>query len=242
MRGLLIAALLLVAGCSTTDKRTLEQTKTPKLVPVSGQVFIVTKGRENIKLALTTVSALPESTTLNHVTRCEKDMSKSRSAAVDRAESVRVLAHAATTELKSAQATYEALPGPRSSAEQDILDKARKRLRIAQGRASDLRPQLGGVTASLVEISSDFSPYFLNLPTPIATTKTDADGKFTLQLPAGQRVALAATAGRETPGGMENYYWMVWFTPHDSTENRIMLSNDNLVSSGSPESAIHFEE
>ncbi len=83
--------------------------------------------------------------------------------------------------------------------------------------------------------------YFDNLLHSQNAAKTDADGKFTLTLPVGERIALAAHAGRQTPGDLEEYYWLVWFTPRDSTENRIMLSNDNLASSGNPESAIRVE-
>ena len=52
-----ILALLLAVGCSGE----------PRVVPVEGQVFIVTKGRENIKLGLTTISAYPESIIVKQV-------------------------------------------------------------------------------------------------------------------------------------------------------------------------------
>jgi hypothetical protein len=239
MRRLSIVVLLLVAACSTSETSPREQTTTSKLVPVSGQVFIVTKGRENIKLALTQVAALPESTTLNRVARCKDTMPKSVSAASAYAESVRVQAHAATEELKAATAASNALPPLTSDATLAALNKAQARLKRAMERASNLRTQLAEATSALEEASSSFSPYFLDFPQTIATTKADADGKFTLALHPGQRVALAAVAERETPGGTETYYWMVWFTPQKGADNQIMLCNDNLATSGSRESAFY---
>jgi hypothetical protein len=244
MRRLVIVALLLVAGCSTTEKRPTEQTKTPKLVPVSGQVFVVTKGRENIELALTTVSAYPDSLIIEHMAKAKVRRDEYLETVKKEGEAVTAEAHRATAEITAAQEAYERIPTPSPQEYERVAenDRAWKRYKRALERAAGMKPRLEAALDRMAEASNDYSLYFTDLPTPLTSTKTDADGKFTLQLPAGQRAAFAATAGRETPGGMENYYWMVWFTPHDSTENRIMLSNDNLVSSGGLESAIHVEE
>jgi hypothetical protein len=80
------------------------------------------------------------------------------------------------------------------------------------------------------------APYFKNLPHPIASVKTDADGKFKLELPSSTgQLIVAASATRHVPTGeRENYFWAVKVTPPAT----VTLSNDNLTDSGATDSAL----
>jgi hypothetical protein len=80
------------------------------------------------------------------------------------------------------------------------------------------------------------APYFKNLPHPIASVKTDADGKFKLELPSStDQVIIVATATRHVPTGeRENYFWAVKVMPPAT----VTLSNDNLTDSGATDSAL----
>jgi hypothetical protein len=80
------------------------------------------------------------------------------------------------------------------------------------------------------------APYFKNLPRPIASVKTDADGKFKLELPSStDQVIVVASATRYVPTGeRENYFWAVKVTPPATAT----LSNDNLTDSGATDSAL----
>jgi stress response protein SCP2 len=80
------------------------------------------------------------------------------------------------------------------------------------------------------------APYFKNLPHPIASVKTDADGKFKLELPSStDQVIVVASAARHVPTGeRENYFWAVKVTPPAT----VTLSNDNLTDSGATDSAL----
>jgi hypothetical protein len=86
--------------------------------------------------------------------------------------------------------------------------------------------------------------YFSNLPEPLQITKTDVDGKFTFKVPIGSYVLLATSsrkAGVDVVGGItlpktEIYYWMVQINVN--SDQTVMLANDNLASSGSPDSLI----
>src|SRR5215469_14142066 len=80
------------------------------------------------------------------------------------------------------------------------------------------------------------APYFKNLPHPIASVKTDADGTFKLELPSStDQVIVVATATRHVPTGeYENYFWAVKVTPPAT----VTLSNDNLTDSGATDSAL----
>jgi hypothetical protein len=80
------------------------------------------------------------------------------------------------------------------------------------------------------------APYFKNLPHPIASVKTDADGKFKLELPSStDPVIVVASATRHLPTGeRENYFWAVKVTPPAT----VTLSNDNLTDSGGTDSVL----
>ena len=55
-------------------------------------------------------------------------------------------------------------------------------------------------------MSADY--YFSDLPEPLQTTKTDADGKFSFKVPSGSYV-VAAFSNRKVGKETELYYWMV---------------------------------
>jgi len=120
-------------------------------------------------------------------------------------------------------------------------DEARKRAEsnpggdvadVSAARLEEIMAAFGGVPGSAAY-------WYRHLPAGFATTKTDADGRFGIQLPSRDRVALAAKAQRQTPGGPEDYYWVVWARPGDRAEDRVFLSNDNLMTVSSPATAIY---
>jgi len=51
--------------------------------------------------------------------------------------------------------------------------------------------------------------YFASLPAPVASVKTDADGKFSIPLDRKVTVVLAANATRRLINKTENYNWLV---------------------------------
>ncbi len=57
------------------------------------------------------------------------------------------------------------------------------------------------------------------------SAKTDADGKFSLNLSSGTRYALHATASRAVFDRTEKYEWLVWLTPTKDGA-RATLAND----------------
>lgn len=235
------ACAVLVSGCAKVD-----QPKQPKLVPVEGQVFIVTRGQVNLKLALVQVSALPESTVLAHIDSCiaqiqagKERMEADRSASRLAAEAA---IPAAVDRAARANAEYGAVirsvQGYRNPTDELKLGRAREAAAQADAAVSALRARVKLNSEPMYVIGTSARDYFDGLPTSDVVAKTDADGEFTLSLPAGQRFALAAQASRETVGNTESYYWMVWVVPRDGAENRVMLSNDNMITSDSPESAV----
>ena len=85
--------------------------------------------------------------------------------------------------------------------------------------------------------------YFSQLPAPIATTQTDAEGRFSLAVPKKGRFVLTARASRLVPGSeTESYFWLVQL-PRDSRDGApVLLSNTTLTTARSPLSLVHTEE
>lgn len=80
--------------------------------------------------------------------------------------------------------------------------------------------------------------YFARLPEPLASVKTDADGKFDVIVKRNEPVVLAAHASRRVMNKTETYYWLVRYTLDGDADGRVFLSNDNLATSGAKESLI----
>jgi hypothetical protein len=82
--------------------------------------------------------------------------------------------------------------------------------------------------------------YFNNLPNPFAVAKTDADGKFSFQLPTKGEFVLVAQAQRQVADNVEKYFWLVRVHSDGKPEMQVLLSNDNLITANSPEVAVRF--
>lgn len=186
---------------------------------LSGDVFIITKGRTNLKLALVTVTAIPEDAVQRHLVRktvqSDEEFAK------------------AQPEIDAAQREYAALVDEFKRAAAERADNAKleelnrqqhlclARKRDALGRQEYFR-------------SAEF--FYEGLPRGIASAKTDPDGRFVMRLPRRGKVAVAAHSFREIGDTAENYFWLVWVDTR-RLPTRLLLSNDNMMGEGSPESA-----
>ncbi len=83
------------------------------------------------------------------------------------------------------------------------------------------------------------APFFVDLPQPVATAKTDADGRFELTIPDKGEYVLVASAERTVFNDVERYFWVVRL---NSEEFKATLSNDNLTTSGSADSLLTTKE
>ena len=212
----LIAALLL-AGCGNQAESGNNKSANESIT-LAGQVFVVTMGKANIKLALVEVSVIPEKDIVDYlkakhsngleqqkVLMPELDLAKeaanSSSIASARANQEHELA---LTRLYAATSMGEAAFNRAMRAETVTSEKKDNLLSIADSKARAYR-----------EIKSKFDYfdsaeyYFKGLPTSIAISKTDADGKFVLSLPPG-KYAIAATSSRKVFKDTESYYWLIW--------------------------------
>ncbi len=214
-------AALSVLVCVTANAKTIE-----------GEVFIVTAGGPAIKLALVQVKAISKIEMENRIAKIEQQIASERAevnSAVSRAmkESDARIKQMQAMTLKEIQRQM-ADDLKRSRAERDKAIQAPIHARI----------QLKELRARQKTLNSA-APFFVDLPEPVATAKTDADGRFELTIPDKGEYVLVASAERTVFNDVERYFWVVRL---NSEESKVTLSNDNLTSSGSPESVLATKE
>jgi hypothetical protein len=213
-------AALSVLVCATANAKTIE-----------GQVFIVTAGGPAIKLALVQVGAIPSAVIEKYLADVEPKINAERrdaeSAAVE-AQKAKTAAEAITKKLKVSDKyldtrAYAAWRRQVDSAFQNAIF-ATKRFYEAEAHKKNW---------------CSAAPYFMALPQPIGTAKTDVDGRFQMNLPDDGDYILVAKAERTVFEAVEKYYWVVRLR---QGETKVTLSNDNLTVSGSPDSLLTTKE
>ncbi len=209
----------------------------PSQGKLDGDVFIVTQGGVSVKLGLVEVLALPYEETRQAVALVDAEAIKLKR---DAAAAVTALA-SAEAELNQLLADEKALlnrASTNSKADRTAIVAAHDR----EDAATEVRDSAKQAVAELVRKAHKLTSgalYFEKLPPPLVTTKTDADGKFSLPLDRKVTVVLAAHAARRVFGEDEDYYWLVKASLDGQLSKRIFLSNDNLPRSGSSGSLIH---
>ena len=184
---------------------------------LTGQIFIVTKGHESKKLGLVAVAVFDEKE------------------AKDAIDSVRAKT------LPDVARLQKLLPGLKnfSMAAWHSLDLIREEyvrgrspleLYEASRELQQDAVQLRGNAQKYLTYLLSARRFFKELPQPIATTKTDADGNFVIQIPDDRDLVIGAAATRAVFGDTESYHWLVRVPK--PPPSRIMLSNDNLASTG----------
>ena len=234
--------VLAMAACGARGRSeqsaTGTTTATPQVRALRGQVFIVTTGRENIRLGLVRVDAVREAeihTYLDAKTKDSADQTAILEALLTEAE------HTLAQDRTALRAAVEAderdwkqvLKMPtlvyHGAEHKAAIDKATKRRNQSAGTVAQLRRQIDALE----------SPDYLcsSLPTGLASTKTDADGRFTMAVSQSDTVVLTARADRQTPQGSESYCWMV-----HPTGDETLLANDNLITAPGAEFGIAYTQ
>lgn len=237
----LLLSLLVASGISLGAYGQTTPTKKPPAAPkvvapvkipdvvVQGQVFIVTKGGNNIKLALVNVAAYKEKDMLAQFDKTWETEQDERAHAVVRIEEAKKASDAANERLKEARARGDAA---REYARANLLNKnALNAMTEASAESSRLSAVYGATLDAnsterkkLAALSS--ARHFIEkLSDPVTTSKSDADGNFDLTVPAGAYV-LVATGKRLAGSSTELYEWMVRVDA--AKPLKVMLSNDNM--------------
>lgn len=218
MYRVVLMLVVLLVGCGNQGEA---EKKLVEKVSITGQVFVVTKGRENIKLALVDVVAIPEKELSQYIKSQHDKGIEQQTVIFPRLEPAKKAASAAAAASKKCYTPpYDHCAGYTTIGHMDLPNSVIK------------KDEMYAKAAAYEKVMAEFhyydsgGHYFEKLPMQVAASKTDADGKFNLSLPHG-KYALAAKSSRDASGTTENYYWLVWVDT-TSPNHSVMLSNDNL--------------
>jgi hypothetical protein len=184
---------------------------------IQGEVFIVTRAHQTVRLALVPTSVYPRDQVESVIKSVDSELSEERKKIPPLQKSL----ESASGHVEEAAVKLSANPEG---------DDGR--------RAMELVTELALLTARASQ-RADFvlgsGPYFKKLSElrPVATAKTDADGKFRVEIPDSGEFALVAYSEREAVGETENYFWIV------PALERTDLTNENLTSSTNEASLLH---
>ena len=248
MRALRIHIVLLFALCSSCSRDG----------KIDGQIFIVTKGRENLKLALVDIRAIRESDFSTYWRSTEKNKQDELQAATSEYDRLRPTSERAQAELEDAQkqckaaaktvdatfsniANFDKSTNQKAKAAYDALAKQRdsKQEAFKAARAT-ITPSIEKVEALRSEVLELRAPgswldhHFASLPQGITSAISDSEGKFTLRLPRRGRFLLAAKTSRSIFQTEEQYCWLVWVSLDGQSSKSLILANHNLASTIPP--------
>ncbi len=174
---------------------------------ITGQVFIVTKEHESVDLGSVSISIYPLDQVQSVIESVDADLKADRER---------------TAGLESS--TQRAYKAASQASDQRVRSLAKDLLYLERTIRGRLNFLLGS------------APYFRKLNElyrPAASTKSDADGKFSISVPDAGEFAIVAYAERQTFDKTEKYFWVV------PVAERIDLSSDNQTSATSGASLLH---
>ena len=262
-RGLfpMLLALIIVSSCSQREKE-VPREREAREVAVSGQVFIVTQGALNVKLGLVEVRLISEADALKYLEgkKAEAQVKQANldSLIAECKEHHRIAVAAATAAKRAEEIAEQELLSAEQEDREFIMshdlsiynwdssksDSAQKKYDALTNQADDKQRAIekwiheNSVLSKRKAYFSSGQFYFAELPAGIASTKTDADGEFTLKAPIQGSFVLEATASRQVGGQTELYFWLVKLVPDSEANCRVLLSNDNMTTSSSPNSIL----
>ncbi len=229
----LIASGSFCATAQGTTKAQINDFAKSKKAVVSGQVFVVTKGSQNIKLGLVTVSAFPEKDVVGPKAKTLKIQQELKETALKRIDETRgeVVAaqqnlSATERELADVSALWKAVALKTGTEEETnykavlVRNEANEHtVEVAQGKVKiqeSILAQIGTPKFALMALGE--SKY---------SAKSDADGRFEMDLPPGVYV-LSAKATRRLIETSEEYLWLIRVDLVKGNK-KVMLSNDNMI-------------
>jgi hypothetical protein len=232
---LLFAAIAGIANCGGAPEDRVERAQQGRL---EGDVFIVTRGATNVKLGLVEIQVLRPEEAISSIAQTKATVEREMAKIQPQLDVARIGFSSASArylkESKLADDFYLKRDLYNWSEAMHAQDLAKKEVTSARPRLAELEEQ--------AERWNSAALYLACLPSPIASAKTDADGKFSIMLKSKAAVAVAAHATRMVGDKVENYEWIISVSLDGQPSKRIFLSNDNLVTSGSIDSLVHVGE
>lgn len=210
---ILIFSLLLV-GCDSSKE-------------VDGSVFVVTKGNESYMLSLVNVSVYKSDVFDEKFSGMDSILSRRNESYNSRIDSLTSSVLDSLTEdyMELQTASLEAVPHSvqEENTFRELKELKRRRIREVLNKVSNLREKYHTLQVQSI---------LKRPPEPYRSVKTDADGEFSLTLEAGEAYVFCATSQRDITGSTEYYAWTHEVEVDNEGQNSVMLSNDNLLSTG----------
>ncbi|MFH2047163.1 MAG: hypothetical protein ABIK92_18700 [Pseudomonadota bacterium] len=192
----------------------------PKENEFFGEVFFVTKKGQKIQLSLVEISII--------------DYDKMNIFAQDRMQSAKQEIERLKPIIFRTQQEYKKMRQSKEKFYRVYLDniyshRYSKKYQDLLASISKKRSELNRLLTSYNSYSKG-TYFFAGLPKPTLSTKTDAGGKFILKLKPGKYAIVANTSQKDGKSD-KDYYWFISFDTEKGSQQKIILSNDNLFGS-----------
>jgi Skp family chaperone for outer membrane proteins len=214
--------------CNHTWKHRLDDVPANPDGELTGDVFVVSRTGKKHSLASVVLNAIPEDELNAHLEH------KTAQRELERAKLQREI-DALSAALEEARAEEDRLWNIQKRDEEN--SRKAKAWSVAFNKTKILTRELEDLQARRQHLTSG-EYFFRDIPSPISSAKTDAEGKFTLVIPRNGRYGIVARASRELGEGNQSYFWFVWVSLEGEASKRLLLNDDNIVGVGSPDSAL----
>ena len=205
-------------------------------VNLEGEVFIVTKGGESVKLGLVEIIAIPELDAKNFI---EEKKSKSQDEYLKAKQEFIYNKREYAWIMQGKALAKMGLYSFRSQERDDARTEMSQWLAIYDRWNKIYERILAKDNVYIREFIWPKGDYYYNdlpLNKVIGKATSNADGIFNITLPEKGKYLLAAHTQRQIADQQEEYYWLIWVTVSGKHKDHIMLSNNNLFGTKSPES------
>lgn len=229
-RAALLSVVVALCGCK------------PAEIPVTGEVFVVTKAGSSIKLGLVTISVYDAETALSNLATYQQKNKAEFDARYAKAMAAMEEYKRLGNEYENARAAVDALSPTYVTKSGEFAisrkwDEASKKAQDAAGRHGDALRAAGPLLEAAAEMNSN-DRLLAELGDPIASAKTNADGRFEFILTAGRKYLFAAKKVRELDPP-ESFYWVVQEAPQKKGLH-LMLTSENTVGSSAVDSGFNY--
>jgi hypothetical protein len=195
--------------------------------PLAGQVFIVMRNGQSVKLGLAEVRLFDRKT-------FDAALREWKQGIDSQEHQTEVLRSQSAALLNASRLARDRAANNRVEKNKAALDsRAAEKLQAWLDAEGDL--QASGIYHTVLLSAAPIFA-FLSKAKAVAVTKTDADGNFLIEVPARGSFVIAATATREVMDSGEAYFWTI-AVPEGAL--KVTLSNDNLTTSTGGDSLVH---
>jgi hypothetical protein len=223
----------------TTTKKSVAPTN-PIPIQVSGQIFIVTAGRNAIKLPLVSVFAYEKNEAINQISIINSSNESRKNflgteflTQKKKIEDIENEMNDTERNRIQAQSNWSnSLGTTSSSSNKEKYDEISSHYRSLIGIKGEEQAKLNSLVREFAELTGPKN-YINKLQNYKSIGKSDIDGLFTLNLLPGN-YAIVAMSSRSIGRSTELYYWIIEKTIKDNSE-KIILSNDNIFGSNCQE-------